>query len=82
MPGTVPTPAFLPVVVVVPIPTAVPFKNEPSFELPPTAVMTPVTVAPELFACIFTLPPESLILVASIPAVSYTHLTLPTSHNV
>ena len=62
-----PTPARAPVDVVVPTPTAVPFKNEPSVELPPTAVMTPVTVAPELLPCIFTLPLESFIEVASIP---------------
>ena len=50
----------------VPTPTAVPFKNAPSFGLPPTAVITPVTVAPDAFACIFTSLPF-LIDDASIP---------------
>ena len=51
----------------VPTPTAVGDINAPSFGLPAGAVKIPVKVAPELLPCIFTLPPESLILVASIP---------------
>ena len=55
VPVAVETPAFLPAVVVVPIPTDF------------VAVNIPVTIAPELFACIFTFPSVCLILVASIP---------------